>query len=176
MTITEIKQCIQNHAGHLHNQSDIGLVGSLRPFAGLSEAAFASLLNAIFEWRQTLDGAERIDREIVFALWDICRRCRQLALVERSLLSTNKIISEAELLRLKTWVDIIETASIRTLQGQEAHLCFSRLFEYLAGCQSCDLNNYLFVSAMLPVAKSDSDNEIRTDAENLDRAMRRTIR
>ena len=96
-----------------------GFVGSLRPYAGLREANFVQVMDAIIALHPHLTGTTHLDRRLVEGLWGLTRYARWWGLDAGSMLVRNRLISAEDAARLLGWVQCIESAVARLLRGDD---------------------------------------------------------
>jgi hypothetical protein len=136
----------------------------LRPYQGLSELAFAEVMNSIMIWHPSLVAAQMVDKQIVTALWDLCCRTRGLVLRPNSSVQTNKLITSDDLERLRWWIEVIESASLGTLQGWDLRMAMHRLMEYLVQFPNIEHKPYAFLMPLLTSSLTFDDEDVRDTA------------
>lgn len=146
MTPAEAKRAILIHSGWLLDDAKAGLLDSLRPYRGIREEDFAEIVEAILVVHRETDGVERIEKEVVGALWDLCRRIRWLALEPGSGVRANRLASAEEIERLAAWVHAIESMTIQVLSNHETEACAAGFLEYVGGPLCVDAGRFANVA------------------------------
>jgi hypothetical protein len=95
-----------------------GFLGCLRPYSGLRERNFHELVEAILIVGERFHAASTVDREIVYALWDICVTARRYGISPGGMLRRNKLITTEDVALLERWVDTIERMATKLLLGK----------------------------------------------------------
>jgi hypothetical protein len=107
-----------------HPTWERGFLGSLRPYRGLREANLHEVMAALVALAPELR-RERVDREVVAALWGICMLARLCGLHPDGMLRRNGLISDEDVARLDAWVQAIQWAVsmlLGTTDGPDAPL------------------------------------------------------
>ena len=100
------------------------LLGWLRPYRGLDSRHLVEILQALLAAAPALNGPVA-DRELVYALWDLCRTARNWT---RGPPDPNfhgrHFIPPDDKRRLDGWIDEIEAVTLHLLAGQPASVAF----------------------------------------------------
>jgi hypothetical protein len=132
----QAKETILQHAGHIVLDERPSLIRSLRPYSGLREDDFKEVFIALVSVHEELSSRECLDRELVYACWDLCCRINILALRDKSLLRMNKLIEDRDLARLDDWHHSIEAFCRRSLHKLDLGTCMINFIEYI-GSTTC---------------------------------------
>lgn len=125
------KKTIQIHAGHLLADNEASLIGDLRPFVSCQEDSFAATIAALAELHPEF-GKDQIDRELVYASFDIPNRLRTLI----PTLLKRQLIDESTRNALESWSKAIEDFCLRALSGSELIIALSSWMAYV-GSETC---------------------------------------
>jgi len=160
------KLTILYHAGLVDDSARTypELVATFRPFNGLYEESFAELIFAIYTISSDMIRESSIDQKFVFSLWWICDRARVLVLDPDSALQRSKRIDIQSLNRVKWWVDVVESFSLRALQGLDRPMCMSRLMQYFVAVPPKDVSVYKFVVSLVQESLMYDDADIAEEA------------
>lgn len=159
MSFDDAKAMLQQHAGHIDLPDRNSLVDSLRPFSGLCESDFCDIMKSLVHVHKELSEQETIDRELVYACWDLCTRIRFLALSESSSLRTNQLISQFDLNRLGEWHNSIDSFCRRSLHKLDLGTCLSNFIEYVGSDKCPEPMAYRDFVPLLASLKLDADFE-----------------
>lgn len=128
MTAAEARELLLLHSFSYHDLDHPkmvgGFLGSLRPYQGLNEKNFHELMEAIGVLAPQLQ-AEKVDREIVSALWAICFLARLWGLEPDGMLQRNGLIAPEDIKRLSDWLEILGYAVMILLEGVDVEEAFS---------------------------------------------------
>ena len=121
MTSAEAKQLLLLHSGAHpdtnHSKSQSGFLGSLRPYGGcLLAENFHEVMAALKVLAPQLEGP-LVDREVASALWGICHLGRAWGVEPDGMLRSNRLISDADIARLESWIECISYATMVLLDG-----------------------------------------------------------
>jgi hypothetical protein len=174
MELIDAKRQILFHAGWALSSvsGSPSFLEWLRPYQGLSELAFAEIIHSIIIWHPHTVTSQIVDKEIVHALWDLCYQARGLVLRTNSSVQTNKLIASDDLERLWWWIDAIESASLRTLQGLDLPIALHRFMEYLVRFPKIDHKPYRFVIPLLTLSLAFDDEDVRDTASKASTLLR----
>ena len=125
MDFTSAKDRLRVHTG-LGAGTD-GFLNMLRPYAGLKPDVFADLAAAVVAVLPHLRGGAPLDHELINYLWGICFYSRYWGLNPGGLLQSNNLITPADVERLRTWVDAVDSAAAAALDGQDDTMALSLL-------------------------------------------------
>ena len=116
MNTDEAKILILTHAGLIDApQAETSFIGCLRPFRGLREENFHQIMEALIILTPMLQ-QERVDRELLSALWTTCQLARQWGVDSSGMLVRNNLLSNEDQTALKYWIDTISWAVFFILQ------------------------------------------------------------
>lgn len=120
MTSEEARESLRFHSGSHPDVDDPrwsrGFLGMLRPYHGLREESFHEVMEALRVLADDLQ-AEKVDREVVSALFGICHLARAWGIHPRGMLRSNGLIDSADVERLEQWVWTISYATLCVLDG-----------------------------------------------------------
>ncbi|BDD03990.1 hypothetical protein [Aureibacter tunicatorum] len=124
MTKKEAKEILKYHSfTHEdidHPKSKRGFLGMLRPFTGeLIEENFHEVITAIKTISDELRTNEKIDREVIIALWGICHFTRNWAINPEGMLQRNGLIEKQQIKLLEVWIETISYATFSILEGSD---------------------------------------------------------
>jgi hypothetical protein len=168
MSFDDAKAMLQQHAGHIELPDRDSLVESLRPYRGLSERNFCEIMIGLINVHKELSEQDMVDRELIYACWDLCTRIRFLALSETSPLRTNRLISQTDLDRLGEWYNSIDSFCRRSLHKLDLGTCLSNFIEYIGSEKCPDPTAFQMCVPLFVSLKPDADFEL---APLLDRAL-----
>ncbi len=128
MTLDEAKELLSLHAfthpdAAEHPKAESGFLGALRPYRGLSEANFREVMLALRVLGPSL-AEDRLDREVVAALWGICHFGRAWGVHPEGMLRRNGHIADADVVRLEQWLEAISYATACLLDGAGEDVAF----------------------------------------------------
>ena len=120
MAPEEARESLEFHAGSHEAIEDPrwvnGFLGMLRPYAGLREESFHSVMESLRALGPSLVGPE-VDRRVVSSLWGICHLARAWGVHPEGMLRRNGLISHEDVHRLEGWIETISNATMWTLEG-----------------------------------------------------------
>ena len=119
-----------NAAGEPLVQWD-GFTASLRPYSGLHEKNFHLIMEALLTAGERIYQASTVERDLVHAIWEICSTSRGWGLHPEGMLQRNELISPADSVRLETWIDTIEQATLTLLGGRPPHHAIFQYADYI---------------------------------------------
>ncbi|MBD0403017.1 hypothetical protein [Flammeovirga sp. EKP202] len=128
MTKQEAKRLLMLHSfmseNINHPKMENGFIGSLRPFSGkLNENNFHEVVKAIKTLSEEIR-SEKIDREIMAAIWNICHLTKSWGTDDEGLLQRNNLISKEQILILENWVEKISYITMMLLNGCDISTAF----------------------------------------------------
>ena len=102
MTTEEAKKILKYHSftdeDINHPKMENGFLGMLRPFSGkLNEENYHEVIKAIKTLADELRDKEKIDREVISAIWGICHLTRSWAIEKEGMLRSNNLINEEQI-------------------------------------------------------------------------------
>jgi hypothetical protein len=113
------------HENINHPKVENGFLGMLRPFKGkLIEANFHEVIEAIKTLADELETENKVDKEIISALWGICHLGRAWAIHPDGMLRRNNLIKEAQIQKLEGWIEDISYATMMLLNGSGKEVAF----------------------------------------------------
>ncbi|MEV6280635.1 hypothetical protein [Nocardia sp. NPDC051832] len=120
MTPDSARELLLFHSG-AHNEVDDprwqqGFLGMLRPYHGLREENFHSVMACVRVLAPALE-RDSVDREMIQALWAICHFGRAWGVWPDSMLRRNNLITEEDAARLSDWIETISYAMACVLEG-----------------------------------------------------------
>ena len=92
-----------------------GFLGCLRPYSGLNESNFLSVMEAVIALRPHVLGVTQWERRLVSGLWGLTTKARSWGLDPAGMLQRNGVLSKEESSQLLIWVTCIEMAVSRLL-------------------------------------------------------------
>jgi hypothetical protein len=154
------------HAGHIETKGCRSLLGELRPFSGIHESDFRDLYDSLIVLHASLTSDE-LDRELVYACWDLCTRIRFLA----PTLIANQLIDTRQEKRLTAWGHCVDSYCRRCFHQLPLVDCMSNFLEYVASdlCPSPHL--YRSLLPTLNEGRADADFELRPLLDDAIRAI-----
>lgn len=150
------KHMILLHAGHRVDDESRSIVSSLRPYSGIREADFKSVVVALIGVKDALS-AECIDRELIYACWDLCCHIRVLT----KLILGNQIITDMESATLLIWSDCIESFCRRSMHKSELVFCLSHFLEYVASDACLSPAEYRDLIPFFDKLRGEADFEVK---------------
>lgn len=172
MNFDQARQLLLTHgAGTLDEQGnpqwlEDGFLGMLRPYRGLREGNFHTVLEALLVVGQQLHAAESVDRELMHSLWSMCFTARVWGLEPSGMLQRNKLISATDTALLRRWVDILGSCSLSLLQGSPPFYQANSYSEYIL--EHAPGEN---VDFFIPLMCQYLDNPDSTDPEPIPQAL-----
>lgn len=129
MTKEEAKEVLMYHSfthEDINNpKTENGFLGMLRPFRGeLIEANYHEIMEAIKTLSDELETEDKIDKEIISALWGICHLGRAWGLHPDGMLRRNNLITQEQIQVLKGWIENISYATMSLLDGSGIEVAF----------------------------------------------------
>lgn len=122
MTEREARELLLMHscAHHdlQHPKMTSGFLGSLRPYTGLNQDNFHEMMHALRVLAPRF-GEEKIERQIISALWGTCHLSRAWGVHPDGMLKSNDLITEEESQQLEQWIETISYAVMMLLDGDE---------------------------------------------------------
>jgi hypothetical protein len=122
MTSQEARELLLLHSFAYHDLEHPkmigGFLGSLRPYQGLNEKNFHEVMEALYVLAPQLQ-MERVDREIVSALWSICYAAWLWGLDPGGMLQRNGLIAPEDVRRLGKWLECLGMAVMFLLEGSD---------------------------------------------------------
>ena len=95
-------------------------LGDLRRFPGhLYESSFLELLEALKTLAPEYAKADKVNREVMSALWAICTLGRSWGLHPDGMLQRNHLISEKDARTLEEWIDRLSLSLFTMLDGAD---------------------------------------------------------
>jgi hypothetical protein len=143
-----------------------GFLGTLRPYQGLLEQNFHTVLEALLIVGQQFHTAPLVDRELTHALWDLCWTARVWGLEPDGMLQRNKLITAADTALLRRWVEILEICSLRLLRGSPPYSQVNSYAEYILAYGPGEN-----VDFFIPLMCQYLDNPDSTDPEPIPQAL-----
>lgn len=129
MTKKEAKQLLQYHSFRdsdiNHPKMEHGFLGMLRPFKGkLIEENYHEIIEAIKTLADELRDEEKVDKEIIAAIWNICHMTRSWAIEPEGMLRRNELINKEQIEKLENWIDVISYSTMNVLDGCDNKTAF----------------------------------------------------
>ena len=75
-------------------------------------------------------GSDRIDRELVRYLWQICHYARLWGVHADGMLQRNDLIAAEDVVTLESWIDCISEVTVTLLGGESSEAAFAE-YEHL---------------------------------------------
>jgi hypothetical protein len=111
---------------------DDTLLSGLRPYRGVEDRHLAEILHALLVAAPGLNGPAKIDRELVHAVWELCRTVRAWTCgPHEPMFHGRQFIPPAEKRRLDSWVDRVESIMLSLLRGDPVWSAFLGLPWYV---------------------------------------------
>ncbi len=110
---------------------DDGFLGTLRPYQGLKEDNFHSMMEALFAVGRNFSESLQVDREVVCSIWWICYLARQWGVDTQGMLRRNHLINEQDVARLAKWIDVIEYTTLSFLNGNGTREAINTYAQYI---------------------------------------------
>jgi len=102
-----------------HPKMENGFLGMLRPFSGkLYEENYHEVIAAIKTLADEIKNKEKVDKEVISAIWGICHLTRSWAIDEEGMLRRNDLINEEQIKKLEEWIESISYETMTTLLGK----------------------------------------------------------
>jgi len=114
-----------------HPKQVSGFLGSLRPYRGrLYPENFHEVMACLQAVATELSERDRIDRDLIRYLWQICHYARLWGVHPDGMLRRNNLIAIEDVLILEAWIDCIAEVTVALLGGDTEtafaaydHLC-----------------------------------------------------
>lgn len=106
-----------------HPRMEGGFLGTLRPYQSLNENNFHEVMLAIRVLAPELS-KERLDRQLISALWGLCHFGRVWGCHPDGMLRSNNLIAEEDINRLEDWINAISYAVTHLLEGCDSETAF----------------------------------------------------
>lgn len=138
MNYSEAKKLLLLHGSGLVDQDGTvevasdGFTGSLRPYGGLIERNFHTVLESIYVVGQSIQTEDYIEREVICTLWFICTMTRRWALAPNGMLVRNKLITCDDSEQLQIWLELIEATTQAFLNGKTPYAALSSYASYVS--------------------------------------------
>lgn len=111
---------------------DDTILGWLRPYRGVEDRHLAEILGALLAAAPALNGPAEVDRELIHAIWELCRTIRAWTRgPHEPMFHGRHFIPPAEKDRLDRWTDEVESIALSLLYGRPALAAFSGLPRYI---------------------------------------------
>lgn len=108
-----------------HPKMEKGFLGMLRPFNGkLYEENYHEIIQILKTISEDLRGVDKVDREIMDALWGICHFTRIWAINKDGMLQRNQLINKNQVHKLENWIEVISYATTMILGGCDNKTAF----------------------------------------------------
>lgn len=158
------KRTLLRHAEGAPSEAPDTLLTSLRPFRGIQEQHFLEILHAIVILAPKLNCQAQVDREVVHAIWDLCRTARAWTRGPREpMFHGPRFIPPDKKKVLDEWIDTIESITLDLLRGQEVWLAFLGMpwyvLRYRFGVKAAFLTE-IFVEALRELQKEETASSI----------------
>ena len=108
-----------------HPKMENGFLGMLRPFSGeLNEENYHEVIKAIKTLADELRDKDKIDKEVISAIWGICHLTRSWAIEKEGMLRRNNLINDEQIKILEKWIESISFATMMILDGSDNSTAF----------------------------------------------------
>ena len=129
MTKEEAKELLKLHSSTHddidHPKSRRGFLGMLRPFSGeLIEENYHEVIACIKTLANDLANTDKVDKEVISALWGICHLTRSWTASPDGMLRQNNLLKAGQVKMLENWTDIISYATMMLLDEQNIETAF----------------------------------------------------
>ncbi|MEL7498309.1 MAG: hypothetical protein AAFN77_11920 [Planctomycetota bacterium] len=108
---------------------DDGFIGCLRPWTGLRDENYRELMRAIVSLHDSLGGMDSWPKDLILALFGITRMTHCWALDDSGMLRRNNLVTDAEIAKLRGWIQRIESVVEQLLIGNDPLETFPKLRE-----------------------------------------------
>ena len=118
MTPEEAEQTIIRHAEPVDPPGGRSFLGNLRPYQGvLYESNFFEVIEAIRTLAPICQEADKVNRKVIAALWDICWLGRCWGIHPDGMLQRNRLVTAEDTEILGDWMDRLSEAVSYMLNG-----------------------------------------------------------
>jgi hypothetical protein len=129
MTTEEAKKVLKYHSftdeDIDHPKMKNGFLGMLRPFSReLNDDNYHEVIEAIKTLADELRSEEKIDKNVISAIWGICYLTRIWAIEKDGMLRRNNLINDEQIEKLEKWIDTISYATMTILEGSDNLIAF----------------------------------------------------
>lgn len=127
MTKKDAKNILKHHSmsDSRFDSDNKGFLGMLRPFSGqLEEKNYHEIMAAIRVLASDLRSSEKIDRDVISAIWGICHLTRLWAIDRNCMLQRNNLIQAKQIKKLENWIEIISYSTMMILDGHDNQTAF----------------------------------------------------
>lgn len=125
MTQAEAKSTLLRHAEGAPAETPATLLESLRPYRGIRVEHFLEILQALVVIAPALRSDPTVDREVVHAIWELCRTARDWTRgPHEPMFHGREFIPASEKKALDEWVDAFESITLYLLRGEDESLAF----------------------------------------------------
>lgn len=132
MDYKQAKFELARHAGLTDISYRKGFVGCLRPYCGLHDENFHTVIQSLLIVGDEFASSERVERCVVGAMFSITVTARRWGVDEDGMLVRNRLISPEDRDMLRRWIEIIETMLMDLLRGLKPHDAIHAYCEYVA--------------------------------------------
>lgn len=132
MQYDDAKQELIRHAGTSEGFYEHGFLGCLRPYAGLKDENFHTVIQSLLTVGHEFASTKRVESGVVEALFVITATARRWGTDGDGMLVRNKLISPEDRLKLRRWIRIIEDMMLDLLAGNPPHETIHTYCEYVA--------------------------------------------
>jgi hypothetical protein len=145
-----------------------GFIRSLREYRGLREKNFHHVMEALLTVGERVHRAPQIDRDPIYAVWNMCLMARVMGLRPDGMLQRNMRITARDTARLQRWVEALEWTALRLLEGRPPHRAVYHYAECVVEEEGWWDNAAFFVGLM---AQAVSDPKILDGIRMISRAL-----
>jgi hypothetical protein len=107
-----------------------GFIGCLRPWSGLRDENYHELMSAIVSLHHSLAGRNEWPVELIAGIMGITRMAHCWGIDDAGMLRRNKLISDADVAKLRHWTQRIESVVEQLLMGNDPLEVYPDLLRY----------------------------------------------
>jgi hypothetical protein len=121
MEYEDAKNELLRHAGIAEDFYEDGFLACLRPYSGLKPNNFHTVVESVLSVGSKFLSTDSIDRPVVYAIWNLTITARSQGTLDDGMLVRNRLISPEDRMRLRQWIEIIESIMLKLLHGRKPY-------------------------------------------------------
>ena len=159
-----------NHAGHRVDPGFPSIIGALRPYTGLDETYFWTLIKSGIILGEDLQ-SERVPKSLVYAAWDFQSCVHPLC----DLLERNRLEDPVRIQTFRRWASCFDSYCLGTFRGLPLPDRLFSVLEYISSDACLDVSAYQSFLPTLEAIRFEADWECRPVLERAIADIRNAI-